>query len=245
MSDQTLLIIAIGVLGAIFLMLVKCAFLLDRVAKAARRGTATLHINHPSALGLSGGGGGGGVARTPATSNAKVKITPGPHLLDAKQRAQFGVDQAEIRVNRERLRYDDAVREFNAAEARRDAIHDADTSTAEARENYAADKKLRDDEHATLKAFDPRLRLGDLTPEERADMSRKVAKIRVNTVLDARSTIATAIKTMPFEPEHVEALVKLHNALGVAVREFDASIKAAPSNAETAPVYTEAFGLQA
>lgn len=170
--------------------------------------TATL----PDGMTMERWGGGGGGAGRASTSFP----TQGAQDLESKNRAQFVVDQAEIKVNKERLRYDDAVRALKQAEANRDAQRaltytggDKPSGTV----TYTQAEVRQDGD-----GFETRVHVNPEkdVPHDAPSMSYAA------TLENLRDAIRRDLATNKegYSKDVVEGLIYLHNDAGVALRKF-------------------------
>lgn len=153
------------------------------------------------------GGGGGGAGRASTSFPTK-----GAEDLEAKARAQYVVDQAEIKVNKERLRYDDAMRALKQAEAHRDAQR-ALTYTGSDKPSGTvtytqAEVRQDGDGLETRVHIKPEADAPPLNYEAALD------KLRA----DIRTDLAENKDT--YTKDYVAKLIYLHNDAGTAVRKY-------------------------
>jgi hypothetical protein len=226
-NDVETAVKVIGVLlGTLIAVLVICSVQLAQIAKNTRRPVATLEIR-----GMAGAGGAAG-----KSTGETVRVTPGPHLVPKDVNHPMpttrAVHDAQTKVATAEAALSDARNHLSRAEAKASMSREetaferakAQANREDERERRAYEKAAR--EAAPLSAFDARPKSTENTPEENAEVSFKVANIAANKVLESRIGLSETIKTHPFEPAHSDALVVLHNAIGVAHREFKNAVKA-------------------
>lgn len=230
-TDQ-LLTVAIAALTGIFAMIVLCAYHLDRINKNTAMSIATIRIHGTTGAGGKAGADTGEAVRRP---RGPVTVTPGPHLIPKTRAIHVAQQNVEFATDALRAANDDLAKaEAKAAMSKEERAFEAAKEQSK-REDDAADKAAREKAVRNLRWTEALAvpKTGENTPEDNVAMSLRVANVTANKVLASRIDLSASIKGHPFEPAHSEALIKLHNAVGVAHREFQNAVKAAPTNADT------------